>query len=103
MHTFSSHLLQSPCIAVNGRSIALFASPGFEVVRTVFVFDRVEMRVADRVAQSWPVGPVREYRVSLMLVLGSIGACHVDDLDDISYPWITPYSGRCEFGYPEPG
>ena len=45
----------------NVRSIALFASLGFEVVRTVSVFDQVEMRVADCVAQSWPAGHVREY------------------------------------------
>jgi RimJ/RimL family protein N-acetyltransferase len=50
------------CIgSANVRSIALFASIGLEVDRTVSVFDQVEMRVADRVAQSWAAGPVREY------------------------------------------
>ncbi|KAN0123354.1 Acetyltransferase (GNAT) domain containing protein [Russula decolorans] len=48
--------------AANMRSIALFASLGFEVFRTVSVFEQVEMRVAERVvAQSWPAGHVREY------------------------------------------
>ena len=37
------------------------ASLGFEVVRTVSVFDQVEMRVADRVAQYWPARHVREH------------------------------------------
>jgi RimJ/RimL family protein N-acetyltransferase len=46
----------------NLRSIALFASLGFEVVRTVSVFEQVEMRVVECVvAQSWPAGHVREY------------------------------------------
>ena len=47
--------------SANKRSIALFASLGFEVVRTVSVFEQVEMRVAECVAQRWPAGPVREY------------------------------------------
>jgi L-amino acid N-acyltransferase YncA len=47
--------------SANVRSIALFASLGFEVVRTVSVFDEVEMRVTDCDAQSWPAGRVREY------------------------------------------
>ena len=47
--------------SANTRSIALFASLGFEVVRTVSVFDQVEMRVADCVTQSWAPGLVREY------------------------------------------
>jgi len=48
--------------SANMRSIALFTSLGFEVVRTVSVFEQVEMRVAERpVAQSWPAGHVREY------------------------------------------
>lgn len=48
--------------SANMRSIALFASLGFEVVRTVSVFEQVEMRVAECVvAQSWPAGHVREY------------------------------------------
>ena len=48
--------------AANARSIALFASLGFEIVRTVPVFDEVEMRVVDAdVARSWPAGQVREY------------------------------------------
>jgi L-amino acid N-acyltransferase YncA len=48
--------------ADNARSIALFASLGFKVVRTVPVFDEVEMRVVDAdVAQGWPAGQVREY------------------------------------------
>ena len=47
--------------SANVRSIALFASLGFEVVRTVSVFDQVEMRVTDCDAQSWPAGHVREY------------------------------------------
>ena len=47
--------------SANTRSIALFASLGFEVVQTVSVFDQVEMRVADCVTQSWELGLVREY------------------------------------------
>ncbi|KAF8478081.1 acyl-CoA N-acyltransferase [Russula ochroleuca] len=47
--------------SANTRSIALFTSLGFEVVRTVSVFDQVEMRVADSDAESWPSGLVREY------------------------------------------
>lgn len=50
--------------SANMRSIALFASLGFEVVRTVSVFEQAEMRVAECVvAQSWPAGhgSVREY------------------------------------------
>lgn len=47
--------------SANMRSIALFTSLGFEVVRTVAVFEQVEMRVAECVAQSWPAGHVREY------------------------------------------
>ncbi|KAI0293091.1 acyl-CoA N-acyltransferase [Russula brevipes] len=48
--------------AANARSIALFAGLGFKVVRTVTVFDEVEMRVVDTdVPQSWPAGQVREY------------------------------------------
>ncbi|KAI9508288.1 acyl-CoA N-acyltransferase [Russula earlei] len=48
--------------AANARSIALFASLGFGVVRTISVFDEVEMRVMDTdVAQNWPAGQVREY------------------------------------------
>lgn len=47
--------------SANMRSIALFTSLGLEVVRTVSVFGQVEMRVAGCVAQSWPVGHVREY------------------------------------------
>jgi len=55
-HTFVARIGSA-----NVRSIALFASLGFEVVRTVAVFDQVEMRVAGCVAQSWPAGHVREY------------------------------------------
>jgi RimJ/RimL family protein N-acetyltransferase len=48
--------------SANMRSIALFASLGFEVVRTVSVFEQVEMQVADCVvAQNWLAGYVREY------------------------------------------
>ena len=47
--------------SANTRSIALFASLGFEVVRIVSVFEEVEMRVVEGVAQSWPAGHVREY------------------------------------------
>jgi len=47
--------------SANMRSIALFASLGFEVVRTVSVFEQVEMRVAECVTQSWPAGHVRDY------------------------------------------
>ncbi|KAI0283915.1 acyl-CoA N-acyltransferase [Russula aff. rugulosa BPL654] len=47
--------------SANMRSIALFTSLGFEVVRTVSVFEQVEMRVAECVTQSWPAGHVREY------------------------------------------
>jgi RimJ/RimL family protein N-acetyltransferase len=53
----------------NVRSIALFASLGSEVVLTVSVFDQVEMRVTDCVAQSWPVGRVREYPRCLYCLL----------------------------------
>src|SRR5579863_7864469 len=43
--------------AANARSIALFTGLGFGVVRTVSVFDEVEMRVVDAdVARSWPSG-----------------------------------------------
>ena len=52
----------APIGSASVRSIALFASLGFEVVRTVSVFDdQAEMRVTDGVAQSWPAGHVREY------------------------------------------
>jgi hypothetical protein len=49
--------------SANVRSIALFASLGFEVVRTVSVFEQVEMRVVTEcvVAQSWPAGHAQEY------------------------------------------
>ena len=47
--------------SANARSIALFASLGFEVVRIVSVFEQVEMRVVEGVAQNWPAGHVREY------------------------------------------
>jgi hypothetical protein len=48
--------------AANARSIALCASLVFKAVRTVSVFDEVEMRVVDTdVARSWPAGQVREY------------------------------------------
>jgi L-amino acid N-acyltransferase YncA len=49
--------------AANARSIALFSSLGFKVVRTISVFDEVEMRVLDTddVAQNWPAGEVRGY------------------------------------------
>jgi L-amino acid N-acyltransferase YncA len=51
--------------AANARSIALFGRLGFKVVRTVSVFDEVEMRVvvdaAVAAARSWPAGQVREY------------------------------------------
>jgi len=49
--------------AANVRSIALFSSLGFKVVRTISVFGEVEMRVVDAdVARSWPgAGQVREY------------------------------------------
>ena len=47
--------------SANARSIALFASLGFEVVRIVSVFEQVEMRVVEGVAQNWPGGHVREY------------------------------------------
>jgi L-amino acid N-acyltransferase YncA len=46
--------------AANTRSLALFASLGFSVVRTVAIFDEVEMRVVD-LGVSWPAGQVREY------------------------------------------
>jgi len=49
--------------AANARSIALFSSLGFKVVRSISVFDEVEMRVLDTddVAQNWPAGEVRGY------------------------------------------
>jgi len=47
--------------ASNARSIALFAALGFSVVRTVAVFDEVEMRVVDTGSMSWPGGRLREY------------------------------------------
>ncbi|KAI9432558.1 acyl-CoA N-acyltransferase [Lactarius psammicola] len=47
--------------ANNARSIALFAALGFDVVRTVAVFDDVEMRVVDQGDMNWPGGRVREY------------------------------------------
>ena len=47
--------------ASNARSIALFAALGFGVVRTVAVFDEVEMRVVDPGDMNWPRGQVREY------------------------------------------
>ena len=47
--------------SANMRSIALFTSLGFEVVRIVSVFEQVEMRVAECVTQNWPAGHVREY------------------------------------------
>jgi len=49
--------------AANTRSIALFSNLGFKVVRTISVFDEVEMRVldTDNIAQNWPAGVVREY------------------------------------------
>ena len=45
----------------NARSIALFAALGFSVVRTVAVFDEVEMRIVDLGEVSWQVGQAREY------------------------------------------
>ena len=52
--------------AANVRSIALFSSLGFKVVRTISVFGEVEMRVVDAdVARSWPgAGQVREYSLA---------------------------------------
>jgi L-amino acid N-acyltransferase YncA len=47
--------------AGNARSIALFGALGFSVVRTVTVFDEVEMRIVDPGNMSWPVGQAREY------------------------------------------
>src|SRR6266702_4074736 len=47
--------------ASNARSIALFTALGFSVVRTVAVFDEVEMRVVDPGDMSLPGGQVREY------------------------------------------
>ena len=47
--------------ASNARSIALFVSLGFSVVRTVAVFDEVEMRAVDADVMNWPGGRVREY------------------------------------------
>jgi RimJ/RimL family protein N-acetyltransferase len=47
--------------ASNARSIALFGALGFNVVRTVAVFDEVEMRIVDPGDMRWPVGQVREY------------------------------------------
>jgi L-amino acid N-acyltransferase YncA len=44
----------------NTHSIALFVSLGFGIVRTVAVFDQVEMRVVDA-GVSWSTGRVREY------------------------------------------
>ena len=46
--------------AANKRSLALFASLGFGIVRTVAIFDEVEMRVVDA-GVSWSPGQVREY------------------------------------------
>jgi L-amino acid N-acyltransferase YncA len=46
--------------AANSRSLALFKSLGFGIIRTVAVFDEVEMRVVDA-GVSWPAGQVREY------------------------------------------
>jgi len=52
--------------AANVRSIALFSSLGFKVVRTISVFGEVEMRVVDAdVTRSWPgAGQVREYSLA---------------------------------------
>jgi L-amino acid N-acyltransferase YncA len=44
----------------NTHSVALFVSLGFDIVRTVAVFDQVEMRVVDA-GMTWSTGQVREY------------------------------------------
>ena len=40
--------------------IGLFAALGFGVVRSVTVFDKVEMSIVGLGGMSWPVGQVRE-------------------------------------------
>ncbi len=45
----------------NARSIALFIALGFGIVRTVAVFDEVEMRVVDSGVINWSAGRVRDY------------------------------------------
>ncbi|KAH8982445.1 acyl-CoA N-acyltransferase [Lactarius hatsudake] len=47
--------------ASNARSIALFTALGFGIVRTVVVFDEIEMRVVGPGNMSWPGGREREY------------------------------------------
>ena len=47
--------------AGNARSIALFTALGFSIVRTVAVFDEVEMRIVDTGNMSWPGGRVLEF------------------------------------------